>query len=152
MTITRIVTLLTLLAAPGLGTAPAHAADPAPAPSASASPAAQEKPTVTKSGLEYIDVKVGTGATPKAGDTVRITYTINVGAKAIETRTAGQPFEFQVGRGQALKGLDEGVSTMKAGGQRKLMVPPSLGYGAEAVGSVPPNSPLLIDVELLEVR
>jgi len=151
MEIKNTAILLTLVAASTFWSAPAGA-EPAPAPSASAAPAAEVKPTTTASGLQYVDTRVGTGKSPKPGQTVVVTYTISIGDRRIETSPAGAPFQFAVGRGQALKGLDEGVATMKAGGQRKLMVPPSLGYGSEGAGSVPPNTTLLIDVELLEVR
>lgn len=151
MKITQTAAFISLLATPGLLPSPVHA-DPTPIPSASSAPTAEEKPTVTKSGLEYKEVKVGTGAMPKDGQTVVIAYDIQVGAKLIESRKAGTPFEFKLGRGQALKGLEEGVSTMKVGGQRKLRVPPALGYGAEANAKVPANSDMIIDVELLEVR
>jgi peptidylprolyl isomerase len=123
----------------------AHAAEPTAEPAA-------EKPTKTASGLEYVDTKVGTGAAAKSGDTVTINYTIAIGDKKIAGSKSGTPMIFTIGKGQALKGLDEGVQGMKAGGQRKLTVPPSLGYGAEAVPKVPPNSTLLIDVELLEIK
>lgn len=116
------------------------------------SAAATEKPTKTASGLEYVDTKVGTGAAAKSGDTVTINYTIAIGEKKIAGSKSGTPMIFTIGKGQALKGLDEGVQGMKAGGQRKLTLPPSLGYGAEAVAKVPPNSTLLIDVELLEIK
>jgi peptidylprolyl isomerase len=143
--------LLTLIAASALWSAPAGA-EPTPAPSASIARAADAKPTTTASGLQYVDTKVGTGKSPKPGQTVVVNYTISIGDRRIESSRSSVPFQFAVGRGQALKGLDEGVATMKAGGQRKLMVPPSLGYGSEGAGGVPPNATLLIDVELLEVR
>lgn len=117
-----------------------------------AEPAAAEKPTKTASGLEYVDTKVGTGAAAKNGDTVSIQYTIAIGEKKIAGSKSGTPMIFTIGKGQALKGLDEGVQGMQTGGQRKLTLPPSLGYGAESVTKVPPNSTLLIDVELLEIK
>lgn len=125
------------------------AADPSPAPSAEAEAAA--KSTTTASGLEYIDETVGTGPTPKIGQTVTIQYAIRIGDTKIAASTLGAPMIFTLGKGQALKGLEEGVSTMKKGGKRKLLVPPSLGYGSEPVPKVPPNSTLFIDVELLDI-
>lgn len=151
MEIKSTAILLTLVAASALWSAPAGA-EPTPAPSASAAPAALAKPTTTASGLQYIDTKVGKGKSPKPGQTVVVTYTISIGDRRVETSRSSAPFQFVVGRDQALKGLDEGVATMKVGGQRKLMVPPSLGYGSEGAGDVPANTTLLIDVELLEVR
>ena len=131
------------------GSLPVFAADPSPASSPAA---AEEKTTVTKSGLQYIDKKVGTGPVPKNGQTVSIDYTITVGDKKIESSPLGQPMVFTLGKDQALKGLEEGVSTMRVGGQRKLLVPPTLGYGNETVAKVPPNSLMVIDVELLEIK
>lgn len=139
-----LVLTAALVAAPAVV---AHAADPSPEPAAAA-----EKPTKTASGLEYVDTKVGTGNAAKSGDTVSITYTIAIGEKKIEGSKIGSPMVFTIGKGQALKGLDEGVQGMKTGGQRKLTVPPSLGYGGETVAKVPPNSTLLIDVELVEIK
>jgi FKBP-type peptidyl-prolyl cis-trans isomerase len=81
-----------------------------------------------------------------------VTYAIAIGERRIETSHPGCPFRFAVGRDQALKGLDESVATMKVGGQRTLIVPPSLGYGAEGTACVPPNATLLIEAELLEIQ
>jgi peptidylprolyl isomerase len=151
MEIKSTAILLTLVAASTFWSAPAGA-EPTPAPSASAAPAANAKTTTTASGLQYVDTKVGTGKSPKPGQKVVVAYTIFIGERRIESSSPSAPFEFAIGRDQALKGLDEGVATMKAGGQRKLIVPPNLGYGSEGAGSVPPSTTLLIDVELLEVR
>jgi peptidylprolyl isomerase len=144
--------LASLLALTVGGTATRALADPTPAPSASAAPAA-EKTITTATGLQYVDVEIGSGPTPKPGQTVAIAYTISFDGKKIANSRSGQPFAFALDRDQAMKGLDQGVSTMKVGGKRKLLVPPSLGYGAEGVeGRVPPNATLQIDVELLEIR
>ena len=151
MEIKSTAILLTLVAASALWSAPTGA-EPTPVPSASAAPAALAKPTTTASGLQYVDTRVGTGKSLKPGQTAVVNYTISIGDRRIESSPSATPFQFVVGRDQALKGLEEGVTTMKVGGQRKLVVPPSLGYGSEGVGGVPPNTTLLIDVELLEVR
>ena len=109
----------------------------------------------TPSGLQYEDIKVGDGAQPKAGQTVIVHYTgtLTDGTKFDSSRDRGQPFSFRLGTGEVIKGWDEGLSTMKVGGQRKLTIPPDLGYGARGAGGViPPNATLVFDVELLEVR
>jgi len=107
------------------------------------------------SGLKYEDVKVGTGASPRKGQTAVVHYTgwLTTGKKFDSSRDRGQPFEFAVGMGQVIKGWDEGVATMKVGGRRKLTVPPQLGYGdAGAGGVIPPKSTLIFDVELLSIK
>ncbi|MBG1267649.1 FKBP-type peptidyl-prolyl cis-trans isomerase [Nostoc sp. WHI] len=109
----------------------------------------------TSSGLKYIEVKEGTGATPQTGQTVEVHYTgtLEDGTKFDSSRDRGQPFDFKIGLGQVIKGWDEGLSTMKVGGQRQLIIPPELGYGARGAGGViPPNAILHFDVELLGVK
>ncbi len=111
--------------------------------------------TTTPSGLQYIDVKVGDGATPQKGQTVRVHYTgwLDNGTKFDSSRDRNQPFEFPLGAGMVIKGWDEGVATMKVGGQRKLIIPAELGYGARGAGGViPPNARLTFDVELLGIK
>ena len=109
----------------------------------------------TASGLQYVDIKEGTGASPKTGQTAVVHYTgwLVDGKKFDSSKDRGQPFSFAVGRGQVIKGCDEGVATMKVGGVRKLIIPPELGYGARGAGGViPPNATLTFEVELLEIR
>jgi FKBP-type peptidyl-prolyl cis-trans isomerase len=105
--------------------------------------------------LQYDDLKVGTGAEAKAGQTVSVHYTgwLTDGKKFDSSVDRGQPFEFPLGMGRVIKGWDEGVQGMKIGGKRKLTIPASLGYGARGAGGViPPNATLIFDVELLGVR
>lgn len=119
-----------------------------------ASPAGQV--VKTASGLEYQDVVVGQGAVAKAGQTVTVQYTgtLTSGKKFDSSYDHGQPFSFQLGVGQVIKGWDEGVAGMKVGGKRKLIIPANLAYGSQDVGSglIPPNSVLLFDVELVAVK
>ena len=106
----------------------------------------------TASGLKYIEIVEGTGATPVTGQTVSVHYTgtLENGKKFDSSRDRGQPFEFQIGQGQVIKGWDEGLSTMKIGGRRTLIIPAELGYGDRGAGGViPPKATLIFDVELL---
>jgi peptidylprolyl isomerase len=122
-------------------------------------PADAQPVTTTADGLQIIDTQVGTGASPKTGQTVVVHYTgwlyVNgkKGKKFDSSRDRGQPFEFPIGQQQVIPGWDEGVATMKVGGKRTLIIPPELGYGANGAGGViPPNATLIFDVELLGVK
>ena len=109
----------------------------------------------TASGLKYIELQEGTGATPQTGQTVEVHYigTLENGTKFDSSRDRGKPFSFKIGTGQVIKGWDEGLSTMKVGGRRQLIIPSELGYGARGAGGViPPNSTLIFDVELISVK
>jgi len=117
------------------------------------------KPMTTASGLQITDTKVGTGASPRTGQTCVMHYTGWLyqngakGAKFDSSVDRGQPFEFPIGTGQVIKGWDEGVASMKVGGKRTLIIPPDLGYGARGAGGViPPNATLMFEVELLGVK
>ena len=106
-------------------------------------------------GLEIQDIKVGTGAEAKAGQTVTVHYvgTLTSGKKFDSSRDRNEGFEFALGQGEVIKGWDQGVAGMKVGGMRKLTVPPELAYGARGFQPViPPNSTLVFEVELLDVR
>lgn len=128
----------------------------APASAAPAAGASQEtKETTTSSGLKYVDLKVGDGASPKTGQRVFVHYTgwLTDGTKFDSSVDRGQPFSFPLGKGQVIKGWDEGVATMKVGGKRKLTIPPSLGYGAGGYPPViPASATLIFDVELLDIK
>jgi FKBP-type peptidyl-prolyl cis-trans isomerase len=110
--------------------------------------------TKTPSGLAYRDMKVGTGTTATAGKTVSVHYTgwLPNGTKFDSSRDRNQPFEFQLGAGQVIKGWDEGVAGMKVGGRRMLVIPPDLAYGPNGSDPIPPNATLVFDVELLGVH
>ena len=109
----------------------------------------------TPSGLKYIEMKVGEGATPEKGQTVTVHYTgwLTNGKKFDSSKDRGQPFNFVLGQGRVIKGWDEGLATMKVGGARKLVIPPELGYGERgAGGTIPPGATLIFDVELLAIK
>ena len=119
----------------------------------------ESKMVKTPSGLQYEDTVVGTGASPKPGQKCVMHYTgwlwenAAKGKKFDSSVDRGQPFEFQIGLGMAIKGWDEGVSTMKVGGKRTLLIPAELGYGSRGAGGViPPNATLVFDVELLGLK
>jgi len=109
---------------------------------------------MTDSGLKYVDMKVGDGESPQAGQLVTVHYTgwLEDGTKFDSSVDKNRPFEFTIGAGGVIKGWDEGVMTMKVGGKRKLTIPPELGYGARGIGPIPPNSTLIFEVELLTIR
>jgi len=117
------------------------------------------KMKTTTSGLKYQDTKDGQGQKPDIGQTCEVHYTGwlwqdgKKGDKFDSSVDRNAPFKFQVGRGMVIKGWDEGVSTMKVGGKRSLLIPPALAYGERGAGGViPPNATLLFEVELLGVQ
>lgn len=114
-----------------------------------------EKVITTGSGLKYVEIKEGTGAAAKAGDTVEVHYTgtLKDGKKFDSSKDRGQPFSFKLGAGMVIKGWDEGVAGMKVGGTRKLIIPSQLAYGERGAGGViPPNAELTFEVELLKIK
>ena len=134
--------------------AAAHAATPAVAPASAAPAAPAATPVTTASGLVYQSLKEGSGAAPKASDTVRVHYrgTFPDSGKEFDSSLArGEPIEF------ALEGViacwTEGVQKMKVGGKAKLTCPPAIAYGARGAGGViPPNATLNFEVELLGIK
>ena len=110
--------------------------------------------TKMESGVLYQDVTPGTGAEAKYNTRVRVHYTGWLpNGRQFDSSRNGEPFEFTIGAREVIRGWDEGVPGMKVGGKRKLVLPAALGYGADgAPPDLPPNSVLVFDVELLEVR
>ncbi len=111
--------------------------------------------------LQKIDTQEGTGAEARSGP-ISVHYTGwlhdpaqpgGKGSKFDSSVDRGQPFRFDLGAGQVIRGWDQGVAGMKVGGKRTLVIPPELGYGARGAGGViPPNATLVVDVELVDVR
>jgi len=108
----------------------------------------------TASGLQYDDLRVGQGAAARSGTDVVVHYTgwLTNGTKFDSSRDRNEPFGFALGQGNVIAGWEEGVAGMRVGGMRKLVIPPSLGYGAWGAGDViPPEATLVFEVELLAV-
>jgi FKBP-type peptidyl-prolyl cis-trans isomerase len=107
-----------------------------------------EAMTQTTSGLYVLDVTIGAGAVAAAGSTATVRYSGWVESGA---RFDSGNYTFRLGQREAIDGFDEGVTGMRVGGKRRIVVPPSLGYGDRGQGSIPPNAYLLFDLELLSV-
>ncbi len=129
---------------------------------AAASSQPMPKPVAAVSSLTSTDVKVGDGAEAKTGQTVSVHYTgwlydpkaaDQHGTQFDSSRTRGTAFKFPLGAGRVIKGWDQGVAGMKVGGQRTLIIPPEMAYGARGAGGViPANATLVFDVELMGVE
>jgi peptidylprolyl isomerase len=133
------------------------AADAAPA-AAGAGPQQVDpsKITTTPSGLKYAELLVGTGAEATSGKQVSVHYTgwLQNGTKFDSSRDRGEPLQLTLGAGQVIPGWEEGLTGMKVGGQRQLIIPPDLAYGEQGAGGgvIPPNATLIFEVELVNVQ
>jgi FKBP-type peptidyl-prolyl cis-trans isomerase len=110
--------------------------------------------TKTASGLQYWDIKAGTGQEAKKGDHVQVHYTgWLTSGKKFDSSVGGKPFEFRIGNGDVIKGWEEGVTGMKIGGKRQLKIPPDLAYGKDGYpGAIPPNATLIFDIQLIGIK
>jgi FKBP-type peptidyl-prolyl cis-trans isomerase len=110
-------------------------------------------PTTTPSGLQYWEIKVGTGAKAIPGETVRVHYIGWLTSGKKFDASLDKPYSFDLGASQVIKGWDEGVAGMKVGGKRQLRIPPELAYGEKGFpGAIPPNATLIFDVELVGIQ
>jgi FKBP-type peptidyl-prolyl cis-trans isomerase len=132
---------------------------PSKAQAAAKSPAGPTRvsgqPVTTPSGLEYWEIKKGTGPIAVNGKTVSVHYTgwLANGKEFDSSLDLGDPIEFVLGQGRVIKGWDEGIAGMKVGGKRQLRIPPELGYGTHgAPPTIPPNATLIFDVQLVAVK
>lgn len=156
----RHIPFLLLLAAIPVTRASAQGtAGPSPKKAKKAITKAVPAMTTTASGLQYLDTKVGTGASPQRGQRCLVHYTGwlsdhgKKGKKFDSSVDRGEPLAIPIGVGRVIKGWDEGLMTMKAGGKRTLHIPAALGYGARgAGGDIPPNADLIFEVELISIQ
>ena len=114
-----------------------------------------DKLVIMPSGLQYVDIVVGTGASPTIGSRVSVHYSgwLEDGTMFDSSKKRDKPFIFTLGQGQVIKGWDEGVASMKVGGKRKLIIPSELGYGEFGAGdAIPPNAILIFEIELLKIK
>ena len=118
---------------------------------------AHAAPVTLPGGTQIEDVEPGTGAAARRGQTVTVHYTgwlyvDGERGKRFDSSRGGEPFSFQLGAGDVIKGWDAGIVGMKPGGIRTLIIPPAAGYGAEGDDTIPPDSWLMFEVELLKIR
>ena len=123
-------------------------------PQATPTPYVLDGATTTDSGLQYLDLKVGDGRSPESGDLVTMNFigSLPDGTVFANTQTSGKPITAQYDRGQLLPGWEEGLAKMKAGGTAQMVLPPELAFGPQGYGSIPPNTPIILEVDLLSVE
>ena len=146
--------ILLVLGTAALAQTPAH--KPVhPVPNTSGPTKVTGEGVKTDSGLQYWDIKVGTGEVATEGSHVKVHYTgwLTTGKKFDSSVDAKQPYEFTLGKSEVIKGWDEGVTGMKVGSKRQLRIPPELAYGAEGhPPQIPASATLVFDVQLLAVK
>jgi FKBP-type peptidyl-prolyl cis-trans isomerase len=149
-----LMAFLLIATASLLAQTPAHKSTAARRPNTNAPTKVSGDGVKTADGLQYWDIKAGTGEAAKDGDHVKVHYTgwLTTGKK-FDSSVGGEPFDFTLGRGEVIKGWDEGVAGMKVGGKRQLRIPPELAYGAEGhPPQIPQNATLIFDVQLVSVK
>ena len=149
-----IIAVLILTVAFALGQTAAKQSTPTARPNTNAPTKVTGEGVKTASGLQYWDIKVGTGTEAKNGDHVKVHYTgWLTSGKKFDSSVGGAPFEFAIGKGDVIKGWDEGVTGMKIGGKRQLRIPPDLAYGERGYpGAIPANATLIFDIQLVGVK
>lgn len=117
-------------------------------------PAAPSQERVDADGLRVEDLVVGQGEEAREGDRVVVHYdgTLTDGTTFDSSRKRGTPFEVVLGKGHLIPGFERGVLGMRAGGRRRVVIPPELGYGTQRTGTIPPGSVLVFEIELVEIR
>ncbi len=135
---------------------PIVSTSPTPASVDTGPPPVADEPTFSDSGLGIIDIEAGSGDAPETGKLVVVHYTgwLSDGAKFDSSLDRGTPFEFTLGATppEVIAGWDEGLTTMKVGGKRRLIIPSELAYGEDGRPGIPPNAELTFDIELLEIK
>jgi FKBP-type peptidyl-prolyl cis-trans isomerase len=147
--------ILALAAAPAIAQTAPKKPSPAAHPNTNAPTKVNGDGVKTDSGLQYWEIRVGTGEAAKEGSRVRVHYSgwLTTGKKFDSSVDRGTPFDFTIGNGEVIKGWEEGVAGMKVGGKRQLRIPPELGYGADgSPPTIPPNATLIFDIQLLAVQ
>ncbi len=157
-TVTAVAHVTATSVARIVGTAYAGTPIPSAGPSQPPSiPSSSSAVVKSPTGLEYLDVKVGTGATAQAGSTVSVEYTGWLASSGTKFDSSfdrgGQPYDVTpLGKAQVIPGWNEGLIGMKVGGTRRLLIPPSLAYGSQANGPIPANSVLIFDVTVVAIK
>lgn len=130
-----------------------EAPTPVPVPTAGPTPTADPNEVVTGSGLRYIVLEEGDGPALETGDVVQVHYvgTLVDGTQFDSSRESGRPFAFPLGQGRVIPGWDEGIALLNVGSKARLIVPPELAYGDQGTPSIPPNSTLIFEVDVLDI-